>query len=98
MEGTGGGGGRRPGRSPLELRALDEIPDALWPVYEAVAGAYVGIRCACGMDRTLNASGPLSCSGFIGRPSEAGYDGREAARCCVCPELDAFTTRMDRKT
>lgn len=57
-----------------EVGKIEDIPDALWPMYEVVGGDSVGIPCRCGWDPSLNAGG--LCSGIIGRPMQATFDGR----------------------
>lgn len=60
--------------SLTEAGNIHDIPAAVWAMYEVIGADSVGISCRCGLDPSLNAGG--LCSGIIGRPMQAEFDGR----------------------
>eukprot|EP00927_Polykrikos_kofoidii_P074487 TRINITY_DN70488_c0_g1_i1.p1 TRINITY_DN70488_c0_g1~~TRINITY_DN70488_c0_g1_i1.p1 ORF type:complete len:429 (+),score=53.69 TRINITY_DN70488_c0_g1_i1:74-1360(+) len=64
-----------------KARSFQEIPDAVWPLYEVVGAGRVGIQCRCGLDPSLNQRG--LCSGIIGRPLQSKCSGREESECAM---------------
>ncbi|CAJ1453639.1 unnamed protein product [Effrenium voratum] len=58
-----------------EAPGYQDIPDALWPIYEVLGAERVGISCRCALDASLNPLG--RCSGIIGRPLQEDFWGRD---------------------
>lgn len=73
---AGGVAGAAVTRLP-EASGVNDIPDAVWPMYEVVGAARVGIPCRCALEPSLNRRG--RCSGIIGRPMQDRCSGRDDA-------------------
>jgi hypothetical protein len=63
------------GSSLPEAESYNDIPEAVWALYEVIGATRVGIPCRCALEPSLNASG--NCSGIIGRPLQRELGGRD---------------------
>lgn len=58
-----------------KAETYNDIPEAVWALYEVTGATRVGIPCRCALEPSLNASG--RCSGIIGRPLQRQLSGRD---------------------